>query len=371
MSVRTGAVVGAVADGGLGSLSNRLSAVLAVGIRSNPVVSTGVVGEYSDEPPDALAVGHVSTTFKNLRLSGQQESETGPKAKRKLDDDDRLQAMGLHLANNLYPTALAIANDRTFQHKQLFAMATYYLFRTNYGSAGVVWSGKDFGNAYDATVLFIADTKKYGDQYLKYVQAQNGRINKPAVLQNELPEIMYEHPANRDDALHLKYLEGNDLKNNSNYTNLYESPASKVYVFFKLKTTDQRPTYGPYLFLGRFMAMEPLRDQGKNQIRLKYYDPPLSAKMEYHRMNVVATPPSQPTIVQSDVDSVITSLSKASSKKSTQSKQDRRALPAASRDVEAPPTPPPRLAPRVERPANGPRVPTPADDELEDGEIRE
>jgi len=52
MSTRpTSAVVRAVTDGSaLVPLSNRLHAVLAVGMRSSPAVSTGVV--YSDEPPD-------------------------------------------------------------------------------------------------------------------------------------------------------------------------------------------------------------------------------------------------------------------------------------------------------------------------------
>jgi len=333
-----------------------------------------------------LAVGHLSAKLQTLTLpSDPKESETGPKVKQKEHLPDRLQDMGVNLANDVYPTAM----DNNFKSKQLFAMATYYLHRSNYGSDGVVWSGKDFGGAYDATALFISETGGYDDKYLNYVQAQNRRVNDSMVLQDELPEIMYDYPPNTEDTSHLKYLEKEDLKDKSRYTNFHESPASKVYVFFKMKTSDQRPKYGPYLFLGRFMVMPRLETQNAKQIRLKYYEPPLSAKLQYRRMNPFVNPAPKAAISQSDVDSVITTLSKLSSRQSNRGRRAAAAAAAASRDVEEPPEerpdravpapatpglPPPQQKPfRIKRkpPAKAPSVPIAADDGLEDGEILE
>ena len=109
MSIRpTSAVVRAVTDtGAVGPLSNRLRAVLAVGMRSNPVVSTGVL--YSDEPPDVDTPGYF----------GYDDDYTEPYAK----DDPRwggnFQWVMERVKENPYYFSLA---SKTFRKKKELAL---------------------------------------------------------------------------------------------------------------------------------------------------------------------------------------------------------------------------------------------------------
>jgi hypothetical protein len=250
---------------------------------------------------EVLAVGHALSRLESLRVFDQNGVDTGPHVTRKertVNNEDRFEAMGLRTANYVYPTAL----DRQNERKLLVPMATYNLYRSNYGSHGVLWSEY-------ATVLFISATGKYNDEYLGYINAQKRRASGLITAQ-ELPEIMYDYPGAQIDRQYLQRLEQQPLTDN---TDAYQSSKSNVYVFYKIPVSreDQKLPYGPYLFLGRFMAMPRLNEpaQKKDQIRLKYYAPPPIAYRQYMQMNHTSDPPApSASVVESDVQHVIDEL---------------------------------------------------------------
>ena len=215
-----------------------------------------------------------------------------------------------------------------WQDTQLIAMNTYVLFRSNFGSSGVVWSSKNKGAKYDATVLFISEHGNYDDMYLNYLEKQRERLyENTTILSSDLPEIMYEYPSNPIDRAYLDSLQKDDSEQ-AQYTDFYNVPKSKVYVFFKMKAAYQHAKIGPYLFFGRFMVMPRLPGQDANKIRLKYYEPPLQAQLSDNQTIISKKIPAYPsTSSQSDVDSVISILSTLSRK---QSKRVRRAEAAAA-----------------------------------------
>ena len=274
-------------------------------------------------------LGHVLTTLEALGLSDHNEYATGPNAQ--IGIKDKIKNMGLNLGDSLFPTVSRTRTDR--QTTQLMALTTYMLFRGNYGGDGVVWSRKDIGATYNATVLFISKTGNYDDTYLDYLEEQRQRVHaETTTSDSNLPEILYQYPHNsKQDIEHLKYLQTDDPQQ-SQYTNFYDTPKANVYIFYKMTADDQKDKSGPYLFFGRFQVMPRLLEQGK-MIRLKYYEPPLEARLQYQESNRSTTIASIPlTISQDDVSSVISDLSKRSKRKS---KLARRDAPAAVQSLDS------------------------------------
>jgi hypothetical protein len=118
MSIRpTSAAVRAVA---VGPLSNRLHAVLAVGMRSNPVVSTGVV--YSDEPPRLIndRQWYLDNIEKDVRFFGLVPEE--------LRNDREFAKAALQIDHRIlifFPN-FAFQNDKAFVKMVLEGEPWYY-----------------------------------------------------------------------------------------------------------------------------------------------------------------------------------------------------------------------------------------------------
>jgi len=258
----------------------------------------------------------VSAMLETVCLSNNKGVETGGEAKTTKDGVDRIRGFGLHLEHHFFPTVGE-------ENKELIPMAKYTLHRSNFGDDGVMWSERDRGADYDATVLFISEESAYSDSYMDYVTAQR---NRTFGSNNEnLPLVKYDYPPKAKDVAHLNFLLKDDfhkVTGKPNYNEKYETASSKVYVFFKFKESCQKNPTGKYLFLGRFKAIASQTLGDKKKIILEYFEltpddkrKRLLSEANYKKKISVATP------VKSDTDYVI-SILKDKKRKDDRSKRN-------------------------------------------------
>jgi len=205
-------------------------------------------------------------------------------------------------------------------------LSTVTLNRANTGTApGVVYDD-------NATVLVISAGSGYSDNYLSYLKGVRAG-NATSVL----PHIDYSFPKSKNKpevSDYVKNAEGHlrglvkeatleSIKKHA-FTNDYEQPLSKIYVFFKIPVTgaDARRSDGPYIYFGRFKAQSDPRLIRRGPVGLSYTDVEI-VRVDSIKLRPFDTLPapssnfraqmSMPTlavtsVIEADVDKVVSLL---------------------------------------------------------------
>jgi hypothetical protein len=230
-----------------------------------------------------------------------------------------VDALGLELKSLYFPS---VREDPTTMKRLGPRLSTVTLRRANTGTApGVVYDE-------NATVLIISADSGYTDKYLDYLNAVRSRKATA-----DLPDIEYSFPVPRNKQEASSYVEkaqGHlrgliteatlESIGKSDFSNDYEQPLSKIYVFFKRPVTgsDALRSDGPYIYFGRFKAQPESRllrngpggpsftDLEMNRvksIKLRAFDtppaPPFNSRAQ------MSMPTAVTSVVEADVEVVV------------------------------------------------------------------
>ena len=166
-----------------------------------------------------------------------------------------VESLGLQLKSPFFQTV----TSGPFPKRLGRRLSTVTIRRTNTGTApGVVFDES-------STVLIINAESGYGDKYLDYLMKV--RAGKTTA---ELPNIHYFFPVSQNSSQSSAYVTKarahllNLIKEatlesigKAEFSNDFEQPLTKIFVFFKIPVTglDALRNDGPYIYFGRFKAL--------------------------------------------------------------------------------------------------------------------
>lgn len=252
-------------------------------------------GMHASEEERAQDLPLIGLSLSSLSLGDDDGNDTGPKLS---DRVDPLEALGLNLRQNVFPTADGV---------EIVYMNTYMIFRPNTMAPGVVFT--DY-----ATALFIsASEKQYNDTYGKFWNAllQGGAQEVDLLYDLPAGKSLYADKAKR----HFRSLEAvaSAVANGKrDFTYEHEQPYSSVYVFFKIPVSGSGVVkhQGPYVSFGRFQVQPRLAgsEQLMTQLRLRLFTVDQAARVQELRLRRGMTP-QQDEVNPGDIDGVSKLLS--------------------------------------------------------------